>query len=70
MSFKSDGVKIGAREQTLAVEKEAKVLTFKGNFTKGETYLSAWFTTDKNVDWGAFYIRINRISKKFTLMEK
>ena len=41
MNFKSGGVKIGAWEQTKAVEKDAKVISFTGNFTKGETDMSA-----------------------------
>ena len=60
MNFKSGGVKIGAWEQTLKIENGAKTLSFKGNFTKGKTNMSAWFTDDKNVDWGAFYIRVYR----------
>ena len=31
--------------------------------------MSAWFVTDKNVDWGAYYIKVTRISKEFTLLE-
>ena len=69
MNFKSGGVKIGAWEQTRNVEKDAKALTFKGNFTKGETDLSAWFTNDRDEDWGAFYIRVTRVSKEFSLID-
>jgi hypothetical protein len=69
MSFKSGGVKIGAWEKTLKIEKGAKTLSFKGNFTKGKTNMSAWFTNDKNVDWGAFYIKVTRVSNKFTSIE-
>lgn len=69
MNFKSGGVQIGAWKQMLDIEKGAKTLSFKGNFTKGKTNLSAWFTTDKNVDWGAFYIRVTRVSKEFASLE-
>ena len=69
MNFKSGGVRIGAWEKTLKVESGAKTLSFKGNFTKGKTNMSAWFTNDENVDWGAFYIRVTRLSDKFTLLE-
>ena len=70
MNFISGGVKIGAWEQTKAVDKDAKAIHFKGNFTKGETDLSAWFTTDKDEDWGAFYIRVTRVSQEFSLIDK
>ena len=69
MKFKSGGVKVAAWEQTKAVAKDAKVISFKGNFTKGETDMSAWFTTDENVDWGAFYIRVTRTSNEFSLID-
>ena len=69
MNFKSGGVRIGAWEKTLKVESGAKTLSFKGNFTKGKTNMSAWFTNDENVGWGAFYIRVTRLSDKFTLLE-
>ena len=69
MNFKSGGVQIGAWKQKLNIEKGAKILSFKGNFTKGKTNMSAWFTTDDNVDWGAFYIRVTRVSKEFTSIE-
>lgn len=69
MNFKSGGVQIGAWKQMSDLEKGAKKLTFTGNFTKGKTSMSAWFTTDENVDWGAFYIRVTRVSKKFALLE-
>ena len=69
MNFISGGVQIGAWKQMLDIEKGAKTLSFKGNFTKGKTNLSAWFTTDKNVDWGAFYIRVTRVSKEFASLE-
>ena len=62
-------IKIGAWEQTATVNKDAKALRFKGNFTKGQTDMSAWFTTDENVDWGAFYIRVTRISKSFSVLD-
>jgi len=68
-NFKSGSVKIGAWEQTKALDKDAKVLSFTGNFTKGKTDLSAWFTTKNNKDWGAFYIRVTRISKEFSIIE-
>ena len=60
MNFKSGGVRIGAWEQTKVLDKDAKVLRFTGNFTKGKTDLSAWFTNSENEDWGAYYIRITR----------
>jgi len=69
MNFKSGGVKIGAWEQTKAVEKDAKVISFTGNFTKGETDMSAWFTTDKGEDWGAFYIKVTRVLKEFSMID-
>ncbi|QXP63052.1 arylsulfatase [Polaribacter sp. HaHaR_3_91] len=69
MTFKSGVVKIGAWEQKSPIAKGAKSLAFTGNFTKGKTDMSAWFVTDKNVDWGAYYIKVTRISKKFTLLE-
>jgi arylsulfatase A-like enzyme len=69
MNFKSGGVQIGAWKQMLDIEKGAKTLSFKGNFTKGKTNMSAWFRTDKNVDWGAFYIRVTRVSKEFASLE-
>lgn len=70
MNFISGGLKIGAWEQTKAIDKDAKAIRFKGNFTKGETDLNAWFTTDKNEDWGAFYIRVTRVSQEFSLIDK
>ena len=69
MNFKSGGIQIGAWKQTLNIEEGAKTLTFKGNFTKGKTNMCAWLTTNKNVDWGAFYIRVTRVSKKFSFLE-
>ena len=60
MNFKSGGVRIGAWEQTKVLDKDAKVLRFTGNFTKGKTDLSAWFTNSENEVWGAYYIRITR----------
>jgi hypothetical protein len=68
MTFKKGTVKIGAWEQELPITKGAKSLAFTGNFTKGKTDLSAWFTNDKNVDWGAYYIRVTRLSKDFSLL--
>lgn len=65
MNFKSGGVKIGALQQELPITKNTKSLTFTGNFTKGKTNLSAWFTNKENVNWGAFYIRVTRLSKIF-----
>ena len=69
LNFKSGGLQIGAWKQTLNIKEGAKTLTFKGNFTKGKTNMSAWFTTNENVDWGAFYIRVTRVSKKFAVLE-
>ncbi|WP_299098263.1 arylsulfatase [uncultured Winogradskyella sp.] len=69
MNFKSGGVKIGAWEQTKAVDKDAKVISFTGNFTEGETDMSAWFTTEEGEDWGAFYMRVTRVSKGFSVID-
>jgi len=69
LTFKSGVVKIGAWEQELPIPKGAKSLAFTGNFTKGKTDLSAWFKNEENVDWGAYYIKVTRLSKKFTLLE-
>ena len=69
MNFKSGGVKIGAWGKTLKIESRSKTLSFKENFTKGKAYMSAWFTNDENVDWGAYYIKITRLSKNFILLE-
>ncbi len=69
MSFKSGGIQVGAWKKTANIESGAKVLSFKGNFTKGKTNLSGWFTDDKNVDWGAYYFRVTRLSKEFSLLE-
>ena len=61
MDFTKGGVKIGAWEQEKPVIKGDKSILFEGNFSKGKTNMSAWFTNSKNVDWGAFYIRVEKI---------
>lgn len=59
-NFTKGGLQIGAWAQEKKVEKGAKSIVFSGNFTKGKTSMSAWFTNDRNVNWGAFYIKVTR----------
>ncbi|UMB61792.1 arylsulfatase [Lutibacter sp. A80] len=67
-NFIKGTLKIGAWKETKEVLPNDKFVTFKGNFTKGKTNLSAWFTNKEAIDWGAFYIRITRESKKTVLI--
>lgn len=59
-NYKKGTVKIGAWKETKKILLNAKSVVFKGNFTKGKTNLSAWFTSSENINWGAYYIRITR----------
>lgn len=61
MDITKGGVQIGAWKQEKTMEKGAKSIVFEGNFTKGKTDLTAWFTTKDNEDWGAFYIKMERL---------
>ncbi|WP_339881492.1 arylsulfatase [Polaribacter vadi] len=65
MSFTKGGIQIGAWKQEKQVDVDARSIVFEGNFTEGKTDMSAWFTTKEKEDWGAFYIRVTRISKGF-----
>ena len=65
MNFTIGGVQIGAWKQEKQVDVDARSIVFEGNFTEGKTDMSAWFTTQNKEDWGAFYIRVTRISKGF-----
>ena len=59
-NYKKASIQIGAWKQEKEVIQGAKSVMFSGNFTKGKTSMSAWFTNDKAEDWGAFYIKLNR----------
>lgn len=59
--FVKGGVKIGGWKQEMKVEKEAKSLVFSGYFPKGQANLRAWFTTAAKEDWGAFYLKVEKI---------
>ncbi len=59
-SFIKGTLKIGAWKETKEVLPNDKSVTFKGNFTKGKTTMSAWFTNREEIDWGAYYIKITR----------
>ncbi len=61
MNFTKGGVQIGAWKQEKPIGINSKSIVFEGNFTKGKTDMSAWFTTKNTVDWGAFYIKVTRI---------
>ncbi len=65
MNFTKGGVQIGAWKQEKQVDVDAKSIVFEGNFTEGKTDMSAWFTSKEKEDWGAFYIKVTRISKGF-----
>ncbi len=62
MNLKKATLKIGAWKQTQEVYKDAKFVVFKGNFSKGKTTMTAWFTNVEGVNWGAFYISVKRMS--------
>lgn len=62
MDFKSAVVKIGGWKVENPVQTDAKLVKFKGNFTKGKTSLSSWFIDANNNEMGAFYFKITRIS--------
>ena len=59
-NFIKGTLKIGAWKETKEILPNDKSVTFKGNFTKGKTNLSAWFTNKEEINWGAFYIKITR----------
>jgi arylsulfatase A-like enzyme len=61
MNFLNGGVQIGAWKQEKQVEKDAKSIVFEGDFFEGKTDMRAWFTTKDKEDWGAFYIRVERL---------
>jgi hypothetical protein len=61
MSFIKGGVQVGAWKQEKTLKKDAKSIVFEGNFTKGKTDMSAWFTSKEKEDWGAFYIKVRRL---------
>jgi arylsulfatase A-like enzyme len=61
MNFVNGGVQIGAWKQEKQVEKDAKSIVFEGDFFEGKTDIRAWFTTKDKEDWGAFYIRVERL---------
>jgi len=45
----------------MKVEKKAKSLVFRGYFPEGQANLRAWFTTAAKEDWGAFYLKVEKI---------
>lgn len=59
--FVKGGVKIGGWKQEMKVGKEAKSLVFRGYFPEGQANLRAWFTTAAKEDWGAFYLKVEKI---------
>ena len=59
--FVKGGVKIGGWKQEMKVEKDAKSLVFRGYFPEGQANLRAWFTTAAKEDWGAFYLKVEKI---------
>lgn len=62
MNFKSGTLEIGAWKQEKKIHQNDKSVIFRGRFKKGKTNMSAWFTNSDNVDWGVFYIKIDRKS--------
>jgi arylsulfatase A-like enzyme len=61
LNFISGGVKIGAWKEEKSIEPDAEKLLFTGNFSKGKSIMTAWFTTAGKKDWGAYYISIEKI---------
>ena len=59
--FVKGGVKIGGWKQQMKIGKEAKSLVFRGHFPAGQANLRAWFTTADKEDWGAFYIKVEKL---------
>ena len=59
--FVKGGVKIGGWKKEMKVGKEAKSLVFRGHFPEGQANLRAWFTTAAEEDWGAFYLKVEKI---------
>jgi len=60
-SFVSGGIKIGGWKEEKSIEQDAEKLVFNGNFSKGKSIMTAWFTTADKQDWGAYYISIEKI---------
>jgi len=61
MGFIKGGIQIGAWVEEKEVVSNSKSIIFEGNFTKGKTDMTAWFTNADNVNWGAFYIKVTRL---------
>ena len=62
-NFVKGTLKIGTWEAEEKVNKNSKKLVFEGDFEKGETDLSASFTTADNENWGGFYLNVERVEK-------
>ena len=41
--------------------KEAKSLVFYGHFLEGQANLRAWFATAMIENWGAFYLKVEKL---------
>ena len=59
--FVKGTVKIGDWSQEKSIPTDATSIAFEGEFKKGKTDLSAWFTTSDNEDWGVNYFRVERL---------
>lgn len=59
--FVKGGIKINGWKQEKNFSSDAKNLVFRGRFSQGISLLSAWFTTSEGVNWGAYYMQIERI---------
>ena len=54
-------MKIGGWKEEMEVKESDKLLTFKGQFPEGKANLKAWFTTKDKVEWGSYYVKIEKI---------